>query len=374
MEQARTPVVVLGRFPPPIDGQSLATARSAEFIAAERSVVRVNTEPPGPLLHHPDPTFSIGRAAHFALAGRRIRQALAETPGAPVVWHAVSPSTLGHLRDVLTTLPALRRRRRVYAVLHRGTFHELFESALTRPTAALLARRVSAFVVQSQALADRLDGWVSPDRRVVIPNTVDSALDVPRVEARTRIEAGPGRPLRILFLSNMIREKGYLDVLEAAVLLHGRGVTFRLDMAGNWSSEADRVAFEARVASAGLAGVVHHHGGVTDRQQARRLHLAADVFVLPTTHPSETQPIAIVEALASGTAVVATDRNELRDLLGSPAPGALVPGHSPESIADAVARLAAPDRWRAAATAGRDRFEAAFAPAVVGRQWVALVR
>ncbi len=369
----KRPVVVLGRFPPPIDGQSLATARSAEFLEAARPVVRINTEPPGPLLRHPDPAFSLGRTAHFIRTSRRIRRALAQAPDAPVVWHAASPSTLGHWRDVLTTLPALGASRPVYAVLHRGTFHELTRSAVTRPTAALLARRVTAVVVQSQTLADRLDGWVEAGRRVVIPNTVDHALDVPAEQARARIVAGPSDPLRLLFLSNMIREKGYIDVLEAAVLLYERGVSFRLDMAGNWSSAADQAAFQARVESAGLAGTVHHHGGVADREHARRLHLAADVFVLPTTHPSETQPIAMVEALAAGSAVVATDRDVLRDLLGSPAPGALVPGHAPRAIADAVAGLAEPSRWRAAATAARARFERAFAPAVVGRQWVALV-
>ena len=38
-----SPAVVLGRFPPPLDGQALATERTAELIEANRPVVRVST-------------------------------------------------------------------------------------------------------------------------------------------------------------------------------------------------------------------------------------------------------------------------------------------------------------------------------------------
>ena len=41
-----SPVFVVGRFPPPLDGQTLATERLAELVGEARSVVRVSTSAP----------------------------------------------------------------------------------------------------------------------------------------------------------------------------------------------------------------------------------------------------------------------------------------------------------------------------------------
>lgn len=370
----RLPVFVIGRYPPPFDGQSLATARCADLLATNREVRRISTEPPGPLLHHPDPSFSIGRALYFLRLGHRIRNALAQAPGAPVIWHSASPSALGHLRDILTTLPSLGEDRPVFAVLHRGSFHRLFESRWTRPTARLLARRVTGFIFQSKALADRCASWIPENKRHVIPHTIDEALLVAEGETRAKTETGPHRPLQMLFLSNMIQEKGYLDVLEAAVLLRRQGMPFHLQMAGNWPDDTARQAFEDRVQEACLADSVTHLGGVADRVEARRLHLQADVFLLPTTHPTETQPIAIIEALGAATPVIVTDRDVLRDLVGTEAPGTFVPPHAPTAIAGAIADLTNPSRWREASAAARARFDSAFSPSVVGHQWTELLQ
>ena len=115
-------------------------------------------------------------------------------------------------------------------------------------------------------------------------------------------------------------------------------------------------------------------GPITDAAEVLRLHLAADVFVLPTVHPTETQPIAILEALGAGTPVVTVDRPVTRDVLADGVEGALVPPHAPEAIAEAVRALMEPERWHAAARAARARFEAQFAPEVVGKLWRELAR
>lgn len=368
------PVYVVGRFPPPFDGQSLATARCAELLDESRTVLRFNTEPPGLAGFDPDPRPDPRRAWFFLRLRGRLRRALADHADAPVLWHSVSPTTLGHLRDVVTTLPALGARRPVVAVFHRATFERLSESSLTRRSARGVVQRVDAFVFQSAYLAGRCAGVVPPEKRVVIPHTVDAAAACPADQVRERIANGPGRPLRLLFLSNMIREKGYLDVVDAAAELRQRGVPFRLDMAGGWPSDADRDAFGARLQAAGIADAVVHHGSVHDRREVRRLHLAADVFLLPTYHPTETQPIAILEALGAGTPVVSVDRPILHDILPGGTGGALVPPRSPGALADAVERLAAPRAWAEAAAAARARYDAAFAPDTVRERWLALLQ
>lgn len=367
---AAPPVVVLGRFPPPPDGQTLATERCASFLDDAFDVTRLDTEPPGPPALTAHPTFSVSRAAHFLRLRRRLADALRRHAGAPVLWHAISPAPLGHARDVLATVPTFAPGQPVVGVLHRATFDALFGSAATRWSARRLVRRLDGLVFQSPALAARCGDEVPEAKRILVPNTVRDAAVPSGAEVEARRAVGPGRPLRVLFLSNHLPEKGHADVLEAVARLAARGVVVRATFAGGWPSADARAAFEARIGRLGVDAEVL--GPVAEAAEVRRLHLEADVFALPTTHPTETQPIAILEALAAGTPVVSVDRPVLRDMVEDGVEGALVPPHTPAAIADALEALAAPDRWRAASAAARARFDRQFSPAVVGAQWRAV--
>ena len=363
----RAPVYVLGRFPPPADGQTLATERCAAFLDEAFEVRRVNTQAPGPDPLTAHPRFDLGRARYYLGLRRRLAEALRQSPAAPVLWHAVSPAPWGHARDVLATVPALAPAQPLVAVLHRAGFEALSRSALTARTSARLVRRVDAFVFHSRALADRCAGVVPAEKVRLVPNTVRDALVPPADAVAERRARGPGAPLQVLFLSNLLPEKGYADVLEAVGLLRQRGVAAELTVAGRWPDDATRAAFEARAQTLGVP--VRLTGPVSQAAEVARLHLAADVFALPTTHPTETQPIAILEALAAGTPVVSVDRSILRDIVTDGVQGALVRPHDAWALAEAIVTLTEPARWRAASAAARTRFDRGFHPDVVGARW-----
>ena len=363
---------VLGRFPPPADGQTLATERCASFLDGAFDVRRLDTQAPGPDPLTAHPRFDLGRAVHYARLLPSTRAALRECPRAPVLWHAVSPAPLGHLRDVLTAVPAFVPGQPVAAVLHRAGFDALFTSPLAARTARRLVRRVDAFVFQSPHLAERCASVVPETKRVVIPNTVRDDAVAPGGAVAARRAEGPGAPLHVLFLSNMLPEKGYGTLAEALAVVRGRGGAVRATFAGRWPSNAARTAFEGKLRDLGLGNAAHVVGAVADVAEVRRLHLDADVFALPTTHPTETQPIAILEALGAGTPVVAVDRPALRAMITDGVEGALVPAHDVGALAAAVERLSEPAAWRAASAAASARFDAAFSPSVVGERWRAL--
>ncbi len=369
------PVHVLGRFPPPFDGQTLATELSARLLEPAFRVQRVDTQVPGES-HHPDRAVSLGRLRHYLGLRAHLRAALAQAPLAPVLWHAISPTPLGHARDVLATVPAFGPRQPVHAVMHRATFERLFASPLTAPTARRVVARMASFVFHSPRLAEACAAHIPPARRVLIPNTIDDGMRVAPAEvaAKQAARAAAARPLRLLYASNMLPTKGYLDVLGAAERLAARGVAVETDFVGGWPSDAERERFDARVTAAGLGDRVRAHGSMADRARLRAFHLAADVFLLPTYHPVETQPKAILEALAAATPVVATRRGIIADMVREGESAHLVPAQDPAAIADAVERLREPAHWRRLSDGARARFDAAFSPEVVGARWARLVR
>ena len=372
MTRARS-LAVVGRFPPPLDGQALATARLAHLVAGPLgggwSVTRADVGAP-----EGDALVSvggggIGRAAHFVRRAAATRRALAAAPDAPILWTSISPSPLGHTRDVLTVVPTFGRRPAI-AVVHRGDFERLFRSRATLATGRALVRRLAAVVFLTDRLAARCAPFVPTEKRLVIPNTIDDAAIPGLHELETSRSVRAGRDgVRLLFLSGMVRSKGYPDVLDALGVLRQRGVEATATFAGRWPSAEAETAFRARAEALDLGGAIRVLGGVTDRDRVRDLHLDADVFVLPTTYPVEAQPLTVIEALAAGTPVVTTRHAGLPEMVTPGVEGAFVAPGAPDAIADAVTRLSQPDRWSAASRSARARFERQFSPASVGARW-----
>ena len=361
-----SPLAVVGRFPPPLDGQAIATARLADLLEDDFDVSRHNVG-----VEEGDRLVVGGRGLsamrHFVGLPLTLRRALEAEPDGPVLWASVSPTPLGHARDLLTVVPAFGRRP-VVGVVHQGNFGDLFRRRSTARTGRLLVRRLRALVFLSESLAERCAPFVPREKRWVVPNTIDAAAiptdDAVRDARRRRAERGG---VRLLFLSGMIPSKGYGDVLEALALLRGRGVDATARFVGRWPSPGAEAAFRARVAALGLGAHADVVGGV-GRAEVQGLLLEADAFVLPTAYPVEAQPLTVIEALAAGTPVVVTRHASLPEMVTGPE-GRFVAAGAPGEVADAVAGLADPGAWAAASRAARERFERAFSPEAVGRQW-----
>ncbi len=367
-------ISIAGYFSPPITGQTMATERLASLLEEAFPVTRQALNDGHEEQVEITPGVRLSKIRGYLSAGRRLRAALRTAPPDVLLWPAVSPQAFGHARDLLTVLPALPLARRRYGVVHWGNFAMLFESALTRFTAPRLVRSLDGFVFLNPSLAERCAAWIPPHKRIAIPNTIDDALCFSDGEIaekqvdRRHLE----RPLRLLFVGNMIPSKGYDDVVEAAALLRARNSAVELRLAGRWIDRADQRAFETRIAGE-LAPCVTHLGPLTDRNAVRALHRWADVFLFPTYYPTEAQPLALLEAMSAGTPIVTTAHAGIPDMLAADREALFVPPRDPKAIADAVLAFCDADRWQRHSVAVRDRFQADFSPDAVRRQWTTLV-
>lgn len=361
---------MLGRFPPPLDGQSVATERLCSLIGEQYTVVRVNTEPPSGQILHTEVRFSLTRLRHYLSHRKHVARLIGRYPDAPILWTAVSAMPLGHWRDLLTTLPVIPPGRVVFAVAHRATFHHLFERWATAFTARILLRHLKGFVFLNRPISQRAGSHVPLLQRWVIPNTVQDALipSTATVEARH-----PHRPFRLLFLSNLMPEKGYADVVESLAHLRDRGYAIEAAFVGAWTYARQEAELGSRAEALGLQAIITHAGPIADRTVVQQHLLQADVLVLPTWHPTEAQPLTILEALASGTPVITTRQGGIPTMIDQGVEGFFVPCRAPGAIADAVERLMDPTLWARMSRAARARFDTQFHPDIVRQQWLGLL-
>ncbi|HEX6718187.1 MAG TPA: glycosyltransferase family 4 protein [Pyrinomonadaceae bacterium] len=244
-------------------------------------------------------------------------------------------------RDYSLASYAARRRETKFIV----TRHVLFKlSRIHRHTLARAARVIA--VSQAVAKELRASGVVREEQIAVIPN----GIDVDRFE-RARAEAHRG--LLVGSIGELRTLKRHDDFIRAAAKIGSRFPETQFVLAGMGEG---RKSLEQLVKELGLSDRFRFLGWV---DEAEKLLCAMDVFV--SASETESFGLAIVEAMAAETAVVATRTEGAQEVIEDQKTGLLVPIGDVDRIADGVAELLAnPEKRHAMAArakqAAKERF------------------
>lgn len=257
----------------------------------------------------------------------RLRSLLRHEPAD--VLHAQSPYPAGFGRLVAWTLPRRIRPRTVY------TLHNTWQS-FARPSRLLNGATMRADA--ADLAVSELVRSTEPARLAARTETLVHGIDLAAVErARdregVRAEFGiAGETVVFGTVANLRAQKDYPNLLAAAARLRDRGVPVRFLTVGQGPLEAEIHAEHARL---GLSGVVDLLG---ERADAVRVMSGCDGFVLASSN--EGLPVALMEAVALGLPVVATEVGGVPEIVDA-TNGVLVPRSDPGALADALEALAA---------------------------------
>lgn len=319
---------MIGPVPPPVTGQSLACQVLLDSLRPLHDVIVVNLSRVG----LDSGSTTLGRVREVIDIARAVwrRRSLAD-----VIYLTVAESRVGNAKDLLLYLLCLGRLEHVLIHLHGGAgMRRLLSSSgfdPLRPLHRAFLRRLGGVIVLGPRHRDIFAGTVGPERLHEVPNFAadDIFLPIERLRAKFAI----GGPLRVLYLSNLLPGKGYLELLGAIRALpeHTRR-GFRFDFAGGFESDQDRQAFLDRIRD--IPEVCYH--GVVHGEAKRTLFQQSHIFVLPTYYPYEGQPISILEAYAAGCAVITTDHSGIMDVFDPAVSGYVVEPRSEASLVRAL--------------------------------------
>lgn len=215
--------------------------------------------------------------------------------------------------------------------VHGSDLNVLANFALRRRQISRMLRDADGVVAVSRALADKAVALgASPASIEVIYNGVDSALFAPgsRAEARERLGLEADAPL-LLYVGNLKVSKGCLELIGAFPAVLRRHPRAQLVYVGSGECRAELLR---GAAEAGCGGRVRLHGSVAHDQLGDWFR-AADLLCLPSYN--EGVPNVVLEAMASGTPVVATRVGGIPEVLPADA-GILVPPRDAAALAAAL--------------------------------------
>ncbi len=136
----------------------------------------------------------------------------------------------------------------------------------------------------------------------------------------------------ILFLGRIGARKGVGELIEALASQEMAARRWTATIAG----DGEQAGYEARIASSGLGNRVRMPGW-QDGKQAAALLAGASVLVLPSHH--EVMPVAVLEAMARGIAIVTTPVGSVPEILQDGVSARLVPPGDVAALAGALAGL-----------------------------------
>jgi glycosyltransferase involved in cell wall biosynthesis len=195
-------------------------------------------------------------------------------------------------------------------------------------------------ILLSPGLRAELGDAVTDDQIRYVPNGVADLGEVRRERA-----AVP----RILFLSHLLVDKGPLVLAAALTELARRGLRFEATFAGAPSRE-----ISAQTLRDVLPANARYVGAVEDTVGLLRAH---DLFAYPSAR--DAFPLAVLEAMSAGLAIVATDVGAIAEITGDAA--LVVPPNEPRKLADALAQLVTMPSLRASlGRAARERYLARY--------------
>ena len=214
------------------------------------------------------------------------------------------------------------------------------------PYDRLLYRLCSKLILVADALRGRFDFARGDAKFVTIHNGVD--LDEFRAgespaSVLDRCGCRPG-DIVIGCFGRVEPMKGQASLVEAVGKVLARHRNARLLLCGELTDESYREHCEGIGRRHGIADRVRFLG---HRSDVAEVLSAADVAVLPSLS-GEAFPRAVIEAMAMGRPVVATDVGGTREAIVEGVTGFVVPPGDPEALADRIGRLMGDAAMRAA--------------------------
>jgi len=212
----------------------------------------------------------------------------------------------------------------------------------------LLAGLATRIICNSEAIRERLRGNKAWAKSVTIPNAVDArefSPELPREPFRREHGIAP-EETAVGIVGRIGLGKGHSHFVEAAIQLLHMGAKAQFHIVGDtlFPEDAWRAdALRQRIKEAGVGDRIRLTGLRRDVPLVMR---GLDVLVLA----SDAEPCGRVlfEAMASGTAIVATDTGGTPEIVRDGSEGLLVPPRNPQALAHAIRRLIDEPSLRAA--------------------------
>ena len=263
-----------------------------------------------------------------------------------------------HLQEPLTpsiTWWVLLQAHALPSTVTIGTFHAYHEQPNWfykhgRPIFGKFFTRLDSLIAVSNA-AYHFAYQMFPGDYHIIPNGVDLSRFSQSIETPTYLDSpDPNKKTSILFVGRLDKRKGFSNLLEAFIQIKPDYPQLQLQVIGPFEPKASRI-YQKMIQAHQVADV--DFIGYVPPELLPNFYHRADIFCAPSLG-FESFGIVLLEAMAAGLPIVASDIAGYRSVIRDDREGLLVPPGQPAHLAAALRQLLDhPDQRREMGQRGR---------------------
>lgn len=298
-------VLLIGPLPDPVTGEALANQTFINYLKKyniQHSYINTTGYKD---IQSSQGKFSINKLLQFLRAYKGLPKVMRHNG---IIYITIAQTFLGVLKYAPFIITARIMKKPYYFHSQGNSLGETYNglSGIKKKIFKWLIGHAQGGIVLAESLKFNFRNLLPEKKIHVVENVTTNnffALDISQKQFKQ---------LHLLYLSNLIPEKGIMDFLDALYMLQKANIPFKASIGGAFEASSKAIAMQKmkRIDKKSLT----YHGFVSGTQKQELLQ-KANVFVLPTYYRIEGQPISIIEALATGNIIVTTKQGGIPDFI-----------------------------------------------------------
>jgi len=318
-------VLLIGPMPPPVNGVSFANATLTKKLEERAISVDIINTSADTLSSKQGTSFSFSKALSFFHTYFKVFRIFSND----IIYTTPGQTFFGILKYAPFYLLAWLLGKPYIIHLHGNYLGKEYNllKGIKKKLFYFFISRASAGIALSGSLVKNFADLLPRERVYVVENFVTDDLLQP-------LTSKPSDKLRVIFLSNLMKEKGILDLLDALSILKDKGIDFSATLAGALEQGLEELIEEKFLTISENTTYLQTVSGPRKRQALQE----ANVFVLPTYYIMEGQPISLLEGLATGNINVSTAHAGIPDVADT-SNGYFVAPQAPHELAAVLEKI-----------------------------------
>ncbi len=324
-------ILFIAPVPPPINGQSKASKVLLDKLIQNNYYVTVVNLSKNSLKSGFD---SFGRFFNIILILRRI---WLKRKNKDVIYLSLAESFLGNIRDLFIFCIFYNTKSKFFLHMLGGAGMKkiLENNGPIKWINYFFIKNVSGIIVEGPVNFHIFSKILPKEKIHIVPNFAEDFLFVSDNEIKEKFHNAS--KLQILYLSNLIQGKGYVELAEAYFQLDEEyKKQLNIVFVGGFETNRSKTEFLNKIKN--QSGLVYL-GNFIDGDLKRKLYCNSHLFCLPSYYPFEGQPISILEAYAAGCVVIASNHSGIPFIFADEINGFMVEKKSVHSIKMAIYQI-----------------------------------
>lgn len=184
-------------------------------------------------------------------------------------------------------------------------------------------------ILLAETLYNDIKKYIPKERIYICPNGIPESQNDINLNINKTIP-------HLLFLSNLLIDKGVFTLLNACTILKKKGYNFICNFVGGETSEINAYIFNKEVTIRGLDKQVKYLGKKTGIEK-ERCFLNADIFILPTNN--DCFPLVLLEAMQYQLPCIASNEGGIPNIIEDNQTGFIIEKNNAEILSERLIRL-----------------------------------